>query len=165
MLVGAAGLTIGIGALTVLLAIERSYHGTLVGTLLGDALALQVRGADLAAIGLTIGLAAFSVADVLYVNLRERAAEIVTLRTSGWSERQLGLLVALEAGVLGLVGSLAGATLGVVLTALLLSVSVGSLVVAAALAALGGTLTTVVASLLPLSRLQRLTAPSVLAAE
>ena len=164
-LVGAAGLAIGIAALTLLLAIERSYHGTLVGTLLGNALALQVRGADLAAIGLTIGLAAFSVADVLYVNLRERAAEIVTLRSSGWSERQLGLLVALEAAVLGLGGSLVGAALGVALTAALLSVSIGPLVVAAVLAALGGTLTTIAASLVPLSRLRRLTVPSVLAAE
>ena len=164
-LVGAAGLAIGIAALTLLLAIERSYHGTLVGTLLGNALALQVRGADLAAIGLTIGLAAFSVADVLYVNLRERAAEIVTLRSTGWSERQLSLLVALEAAVLGLGGSLAGAALGVVFTAALLSVSLGPLLVAAVLAVLGGTLTTIAASLVPLSRLRRLTAPSVLAAE
>ena len=164
-LVGAAGLAIGIAALTLLLAIERSYHGTLVGTLLGNALALQVRGADLAAIGLTIGLAAFSVADVLYVNLRERAAEIVTLRSSGWSERQLSLLVGLEAAVLGLGGSVVGAALGVALTAALLSVSLGPLVVAAALAVLGGTLTTIAASLVPLSRLRRLTVPSVLAAE
>jgi putative ABC transport system permease protein len=164
-LVGAVGLAIGIAALTLLLAIERSYHGTLVGTLLGNALALQVRGADLAAIGLTIGLAAFSVADVLYVNLRERAAEIVTLRSSGWSEWHLSLLVALEAAVLGLSGSVVGAALGVALTAALLSVSFGPLVAAAALAVLGGTLTTVLASLVPLSRLRRLTAPSVLAAE
>ena len=164
-LVGAAGLAIGIAALTLLLAIERAYHGTLVGTLLGNALALQVRGADLAAIGLTIGLAACSVADVLYVNLRERAAEIATLRSSGWSERQLSALVALEAAVLGLGGSLVGAALGVALTAALLSVSLGPLVAAAALAALGGTLTTIAASLVPLSRLRRLTVPSVLAAE
>jgi ABC-type lipoprotein release transport system permease subunit len=164
-LVGAAGLAIGIAALTLLLAIERSYHGTLVGTLLGNALALQVRGADLAAIGLTIALAAFSVADVLYVNLRERAAEIVTLRSSGWSERQLSVLVGLEAAVLGLGGSVVGAALGLGLTAALLSVSLGPLVAAAALAALGGTLTTIAASLVPLSRLRRLTVPSVLAAE
>jgi ABC-type lipoprotein release transport system permease subunit len=164
-LVGAAGLAIGIAALTLLLAIERSYHGTLVGTLLGNALAVQVRGADLAAIGLTIALAAFSVADVLYVNLRDRAAEIVTLRSSGWSERQLSMLVGLEALGLGLGGSILGAALGVALTAALLSVSLGPLVAAAALAALGGTVTTVAASLVPLSRLRRLTAPTVLAAE
>jgi hypothetical protein len=154
-LVGAAGLAIGVGALTLLLAIERSYHGTLVGTLLGNALAVQVRGADLAAIALTIALAAFSVADVLYVNLRDRAAEIVTLRSSGWSERQLSLLVGLEALGLGLGGSLVGALLGVALTAALLSVSLGPLAAAAALAALGGTVSTIVASFVPLSRLRR----------
>jgi hypothetical protein len=55
--------------------------------------------------------------------------------------------------------------LGVALTAALLSVSLGPLVAAAALAAVGGTVTTVAASFVPLSRLRRLTAPSVLAAE
>jgi ABC-type lipoprotein release transport system permease subunit len=163
--VGAAGLGVGIAALTLLLAIERSFSGTLVGTLLGNALSIQVRGADLVAIGFTIAVAAFSVADVMYVNMRERAAEIVTLRTSGWSDRQLALLVGLEALVLGVFGCVAGAAAGVLLGALLLAVAVGPLVAAAALAAAGGIATVLVASLLPLSQLRRLTPPAVLAAE
>jgi hypothetical protein len=55
--------------------------------------------------------------------------------------------------------------LGIGFTAALLSVSLGPLAAAAALAALGGTASTVAASFVPLSRLRRLTAPTVLAAE
>jgi putative ABC transport system permease protein len=164
-LVGVAGLAIGVAALTVLLGIQRAFQGTLVGTLLGNAISLQVRGTDLVAIGLTIGLAALSVADVLYLNLRERAAELVTLRTVGWSDATLARLVAWEALALGLLGGLGGAVLGTALGGLLLDVPLGSLAVAAALAGIGGLLVALVASLLPLSQIRRLTPPAVLAAE
>jgi hypothetical protein len=60
-LIGVAGLFIGVAALAVLLGIERSFHGTLVGTVLGGALSVQVRGADFVAVGLTVGLAALSI--------------------------------------------------------------------------------------------------------
>jgi putative ABC transport system permease protein len=163
--VSAAGLVIGIAALTLLLGIQRAFQGTLVGTLLGNAIAVQVRGVDLTAAALTIVLAAVSVADVLYLNLRERAGELVTLRTTGWTDRHLARLVALEALALGLAGSLAGALLGVALGALFLDVPLGSLALAALLAAGGGTVTAFCASLLPLSQIRRLTPPSVLASE
>ena len=163
--VSAAGLVIGIAALTLLLAIQRAFQGTLVGTLLGNAIALQVRGVDLTAAALTIVLAAVSVADVLYLNLRERASELVTLRTTGWSDRHLARLVAFEALALGLVGSLAGALVGVVLGTFFLDVPLGSLALSASLAAMGGTVTAFAASLLPLSQIRRLTPPSVLASE
>jgi putative ABC transport system permease protein len=163
--VSAAGLVIGIAALTLLLGIQRAFQGTLVGTLLGSAIAVQVRGVDLTAAALTIVLAAVSVADVLYLNLRERASELVTLRTTGWSDRHLAQLVAFEALALGLIGSLAGGLLGIALGALFLDVPIGSLALAAALAAAGGTATACCASLLPLSQIRRLTPPSVLAAE
>lgn len=164
-LVGATGLAIGVAALTLLLGIDRAFHGTLVGTLLGNAISLQVRSVDLAAVLLTIGLAAISVADVLYLNLQERAAEFVTLRTTGWSEAHLTRLVAWEALGLGLVGSLAGSACGLALGAVLLEVPVGSLALAAGLAAAAGTATALCASLLPLSQIRRLTPPTVLAAE
>jgi ABC-type lipoprotein release transport system permease subunit len=163
--VSAAGLVIGIAALTLLLGIQRAFQGTLVGTLLGNAIAVQVRGVDVTAAVLTIVLAAVSVADVLYLNLRERAGELVTLRTTGWTDRHLARLVALEALALGFSGSVAGALLGVALGALFLDVPLGSLALAAAIAAAGGTLTAFCTSLLPLSQIRRLTPPSVLASE
>jgi predicted lysophospholipase L1 biosynthesis ABC-type transport system permease subunit len=164
-LVGLAGLFIGVAALAVLLGIERSFEGTLVGTVLGSALSVQVRGADFAAVGLTIGLAALSVADVLYVNLRERAADIVTLRTLGWSDRQLREVVLLEALGLGLLGAGAGAAVGFAVGAAILGVPVGGLAITCVLAWVGGIAAALLASLLPLSQLNRLAVPAVLAAE
>lgn len=162
--VGASGLVVGVAALTVLLAIQQAFQGVLVDTLLGQAISIQVRGADIAAVVLTIALAGVSVADVLALNLRERAAEIVTLRTVGWSERQLGSVVAMEALGLGALGSLLGAAVGVAI-GLPLGLPVGTLVSAALVAALGGVVVALLASLVPLFRLASLTAPGVLAEE
>lgn len=164
-LIGVAGLFIGVAALAVLLGIERAFQGTLVGTVLGGALSVQVRGTDFAAVGLTIGLAALSVADVLYLNLRERAAEMVTLRTLGWSERELRQLVLLEALGLGLLGAGTGALVGFAVGAGILGVPPGPLAVACLIAAVGGIAAALLASLLPLSQLNRLAVPAVLAAE
>ena len=163
--VAAAGLVVGVGALTVLLAIQRAFEGSAVGTLLGNAVAIQVRPADLSAAGLVIALAAASVADVLYRNLRERAAEFATLRAFGWHPRQLARVVAAEALLLGLAGSLTGAGLAVAAATLMLDVPAAPLAQAAALASAGGTLAALLASLPPLSQLSRLTTPTVLAAE
>jgi len=164
-LLGAAGLLVGVAALTVLVAIERSFGGTLVGTLLGNAISVQVRGSDFVAVGLTILLAGVSVADVLYLNLRERSAELATLRALGWSDRQIRLTVMLEALGIGALGSLVGAALGVVLAASLLGVSVLTLLVAAAIATAGGIAVAILASLVPLSQVGRLTPQAVLADE
>ncbi|MBA3736758.1 MAG: FtsX-like permease family protein [Actinobacteria bacterium] len=164
-LLGAAGLFVGVSALTVLVAIERSFGGTLVGTLLGNAVSVQVRGSNFVAVGLTIVLAAVSVADVLYLNLRERSAELATLRALGWSDGQLRATVVLEALGIGLIGSAAGAALGVAFGAALLGVGVLPLLAAAAIAGAGGIAVALAASLLPLTQVGRLTPHAVLAAE
>lgn len=164
-LVGAAGLFVGVGALTTLVGIERGFQGTLVGTLLGRAITVQIRGVDLVAAGLTIALAAISVADVLFLNVRERAAELVTLQTLGWSDREVAALVALEGIALGVVGSVAGAAAGLGFSALLLGVAVGPLAAAAGIAIGAGAAAAALASLLPLTQIRRLAPPAVLAAE
>lgn len=163
--VAVAGLVVGVAALTVLLAIQRAFEGSAVGTLLGNAVALQVRPADLVAAGLLIALAAAAVADVLYRSLRDRAAELATLRAFGWHPRQLATVVALEALLLGLAGSLTGAALATLAATTMLAVPAAPLALAAALATLGGTLASLLASTIPLTHLNRLTTPTVLAAE
>jgi len=164
-LLGAAGLVVGVAALTVLVAIERSFGGTLVGTLLGSAISVQVRGTDFVAVGLTILLAGVSVADVLYLNLRERSTELATLRTLGWSDGQIRTTVVLEALGIGALGSLSGAALGFALAASLLDVGAVPLLAAAAIAAAGGIAVSILASLVPLSQVGRLTPHAVLADE
>jgi len=164
-LLGSVGLLVSVAALTVLVAIERSFGGTLVGTLLGNAISVQVRTSDFVALGLTILLAGVSVADVLYLNLRERSAELATLRAVGWSDAQLRTTVILEALGIGALGSLAGAVLGLLLGATFLGVSVVPLLIAAAIATFGGVAVAVCASLVPLSQVSRLTPHAVLATE
>ncbi len=163
--VGGAGLLVGAGALTVLLAVQQAFQGVLAGTLLGDAIAIQIRGFDYLAVGLLIALAALSIADVMYLNLRERQAELVTLRTVGWARGHLLELVCVEGFALAGLATLVGALAGVAIGAFLLAVPALSLVLAALAAVGGGLLATVLAVLLPLSQLERLTAPTVLAAD
>ncbi len=163
-LVAAGGLMVGVAALTLLVGIDQSFQGTLVGTLLGSAISLQVSGLDFLAVGLIVGLSALALADVLYVNLRERQAELVTLKTFGWSDRHLQELVALEAALLGAAGSLGGALAGIVLGALV-GLPLLTLLVAALVACAGGLLVALAASLFPASRIGRFSVPTVLAEE
>ncbi len=162
---GAGGLMLGVAALTVLIAIERSFQGTLVGTVLGNAVSLQVHGADFAAVGLTIALAAVSAADVLYLNLRERAAEFVTLSTVGWTNTQITSVVLLEAAALALAAAVGGTAVGAAVGSALLGVPAGGLLVAAAVAGAAALVAAVAASAVPARQLLRVPAAAVLAAE
>lgn len=154
---GALVLTLGVAALTLLIGITRAFEGTFVGTLLGDAILIDIRGADFASIGIVIGLAGLSLADVLVLNLRERAPELVALRTFGWSDWHLAWVIALEAAVVGLLAGMAGGLAGVAIGATLLDFPLGSLCVGAAIAAAGALIVALVASLVPLAHLTRLT--------
>jgi putative ABC transport system permease protein len=164
-LLGSAGLFVGIAALTVLIALNRSFQSVLVGTLLGKAISIQVRGVDLLSLAFTIVLGGVSVADVVFLNLRERAPELVTLRSVGWRERDLRAVVVTEGAVMGAMGSLAGAGVGVGLSALVQGVDPGSMVLAASIGTAAGVLASIVASLGPLAAVGRLTPTTVLAAE
>lgn len=108
----ALGLAVGVAGLTVLIGITQNFHGQIVGTMLGNAVTVRVRGVDYIAVTTTLILAAASLTDTLYLNLRERAAEFATLRAVGWSHRRLLNLLAWEALTIGAVGGLTGAVAG-----------------------------------------------------
>jgi putative ABC transport system permease protein len=116
-LLGIACLAVGVGGLTVLAAVTWAFHGTATGSLLGDAVSVRVRGVDVLAVAATVLLGLFAVADVLYLNVRDRASELAALRATGWSEGALGRLVAYEGLGIGLIGTLIGAGAGVAGTA------------------------------------------------
>ena len=109
---GALSVAIGVCALTLLLASTIAFHDVLVGTLLGDAVALDVRATDRIAVAATVVLGVAAVADVLYLNLRDRATELATLRATGWDERAIGRLIAYEGLLIGAAGSAFGALAG-----------------------------------------------------
>jgi putative ABC transport system permease protein len=163
-LLAAGGLLVGVAALALLLSITIAFQGVLIGTALGAVISVQVRGVDYLAASLAVFLGAFSVADVLFMNLRERAPEFVTLRATGWREAHLARLVAAEGVGIGLLGSTIGATAGVALSALVGAFS-GRVILAGVVAALAGTGLTLGASLAPASLISRMSPPTVLAEE
>ncbi len=104
---------------------------------------MQIRGVDYLAAAVTVLLGAVAVADVLYLNIRERSAEFATLRAIGWREGPLSRLVTLEGIGMGLIGSGFGAAVGLVAAAVfagalptvLLGIATAAAVVGAGIAA------------------------------
>jgi putative ABC transport system permease protein len=155
----------GITALTVLLAVTFAFHGVVVGSLLGDAVALQVRGVDYVAVAVTIALGMLAVADVMTMNIRERSAELATIRAFGWPERSLGRLVVTEGLVIGIVGSVLGAGVGLFAASKLAGQLPDALYVIVGGEVLAGLLVTATAALVPAQALRRLPAARLLAEE
>jgi putative ABC transport system permease protein len=164
-LVGAISLAVGICALTLVTAVTFAFRGVLIGSLLGDAVAVQVRGVDYVAATATVALGVLAVGDVVFLGITERAAELATIRALGWRERALGRLVVTEGVVIGLVGSLAGAALGLYAAARFAGQLPDRLYVVAAAAVAGGVLVTAVAALLPAQALRRIPTAQLLAEE
>jgi putative ABC transport system permease protein len=159
------GLAVGVAAFAILLAIDRSFHGTLVGTLLGNAISIEIRSFDYLSVGLTISLAALSVTDVLFLNIRERAPELATLRTLGWSDLRLAQLIGTEALALGAAGGALGGLLGLTVAVGLLATSWPAALIGAVAAFGGALVVTLLASVPPVIRVIRLDPSPVLAAE
>jgi ABC-type antimicrobial peptide transport system permease subunit len=137
----------------------------LVGSLLGDAVAVQVRGVDYVAVAATVALGILAVADVVFLNIRERAAELATIRAFGWRESSLARLVVTEGTMIGIAGSLVGAALGLAGAAEFAGQLPPLLFIAATAAAATGVLVTAGAAVLPAQLLRRLPAAHLLAEE
>jgi putative ABC transport system permease protein len=163
--IGVVSLAVGISALTMLTAVTFAFRGIVVGSLLGDAVAVQVRGVDYIAAAATAALGVLAVADVVFLNVRERAAELATIRSFGWREAALTRLVITEGAIIGVTGSLAGAGLGLAAAAWFAGQLPARLLVIAAVAVVAGILITAAAALLPAALLRRLPASHLLAEE
>ncbi len=163
--VGALALAVGIAALTVLTAVTIAFRGTVVGSLLGNAVAVQVRGVDYVAVAATVALGVLTVADAMFLNIRERAAELATMRALGWPEPAIARLVCTEGALIGVAGSVAGAALGLTAAAALAGGVPPRLYLAAAAAVVAGGVATAGATLLPAQLLGRMTTATLLAEE
>ncbi|GGP11793.1 FtsX-like permease family protein [Nonomuraea glycinis] len=164
-MLGAATLMLCAFALTVLLAVTYGFRGQVVGSLLGDAIVVQARAADYVAIAVMFTLGALAVADVLYLGIRERDAELAALRATGWPGRAVVRLVLSEGVVIGLAGGVSGAVLGLAAAAALAG-ALPQVVLAGALAAAGIALVlAVLASIVPAVLARRLPLAAVLARE
>jgi ABC-type antimicrobial peptide transport system permease subunit len=164
-LIGVVSLAVGIAALTLLTAVTFAFRGEIVGSLLGDAVAVQVRGVDYIAAGATVALGVLAVADVVFLNIAERAAELATIRSFGWRDTTLARLVVTEGAIIGIIGSLAGAASGLGAAAWFAGHLPARLPGIAAAAVAAGTIITAAAALLPAALLRRVPAAHLLAEE
>jgi hypothetical protein len=161
----AAALAVGIAALTVLLALNLAFDQGVVGSALGGLVANQVRAVDYLSAALAIVLGAASVADVLYINLRERASEFAVLSAVGWRRGHVARVVIGEGAGIGIVGSLVGALLGLAAAALILGPDLSLLAAPAAAAFVAGIVVTVVAASIVAATLRHLPLAATLAEE
>jgi len=113
----AAALAAGVAGLAVLLAAQASFVHSIGDSALAGLVTASTRGTDLDSALLAVGLGAASVADITYLNLRERAPELAALAASGWGRAQLGQLLATEALVTAVAGSAIGAAAGLLAAA------------------------------------------------
>lgn len=162
---GGAGLAISVACMTVLIAVNAAFEGLLDMTLLGEALVVNVRPVDYASVLLAALLGAVCVADVTYLNLRDRSGEFLTLQTTGWTRGPLLRLAWVEAASLAVLAALTGSALGLGVLTVLSGRPPGgqvvmSLLVAGAAAALAGLVV-----LPPLRRIANLPPPTTLAEE
>jgi putative ABC transport system permease protein len=130
----ALGLAIAVLVFTVLLAITLAFQGAVVGTILGDTVAIEARAADYAATAASLALAFLGVANVIYLNIRDRGPELATLRAVGWSDRHLDRLVITEGLMIGLLGATPGAITGILIATAVTGTLAGSYVLGAAIA-------------------------------
>ncbi|MFC7246284.1 FtsX-like permease family protein [Catellatospora aurea] len=164
-LLAAAAVALGVGAFTALLTLTWVFHGSITGNLLGDAVSLRVRAVDTIAVASTLVLAVAALADVLYLNVRERAAELATLQAGGWSDGALARLVAYEGLLVGAAGAITGASAGLLFVDRLVGGVPPAALAATVAAALGGTALAGLAALLPASSVRRLRLAALLAQE
>lgn len=160
----AAALAVGVAAMTALLAVDRTFVDRIAGTHLGSALTVQVRGVDYLGAALAIGLGVASVADVLVLNLRDRTAELVTLRTFGWTDRQLARVALYEGVGVGVLGTLVGVGVGLLIAAFSGATAIGGLFAVVAAIVVGTGMTAAIALTASMFT-SRLPAPTSLAAE
>lgn len=154
-LTAATALALGLTALTALLGIVVGFQGQVVGTLLGDAIAVQVRSGDIvAAVVLTlIGLTALL--DVLFLDLKENATHYASLQAAGWRDTTMTRLIVWQGAIIAAIGTLLGAIFGLALVAYLAGLTPAVLALAAAIA-VAGIAATCLLALLPARRLRRL---------
>jgi putative ABC transport system permease protein len=164
-LLGVVSLAVGVAGLTLITAVTLAFRGTLVGSLLGDGVAVQIRAVDYVAVVATVALGVLAVVDVLFLNISERASELATIATFGWRESHLGRLIITEGALIGITGSLLGAAVGLAGAAEFAGQFPGRLWAVASIAVAAGTLITIGAALLPAQLLRRLPTAQLLAEE
>lgn len=161
---GALSLAVGVCALVSLLGISLGFRGAVVGSLLGDAVAVQVRGADLVAAVLLVVIGLGSMLDVLFLDIREQGSAYAALEASGWRDRTLATLILTQGLVIALLGATIGTGTALGLLAWFAGLNTHIVLIGVAVAA-GAVVVGTLLCLLPALSLRRLRTADLLAQE
>jgi putative ABC transport system permease protein len=154
-LLAAAGVALAVAGLTLLTVLTLAFHGAAAGTLLGQAIIVQVHAADYAAAGTCAVLGLALAGDIYYTATRDRAGEHALLRATGWTDSDLTRLGAAETAITALAGAVVGCALPVLAVWLATgTASAGAIAAAAGIGAAAVALT-MLASLAPARQLMR----------
>ena len=155
-LLAVIALAIGVGGVTLVSAILAGFRSTVVGTVLGDAVSLQVRPVDIAAVACTLLLSAAAVADVLFINVREQSPRYALLLAVGWTRAHVARLVLTQAVALGILGALVGTGLALYGLDRITGTVPHTTWTVMAIAGIGGIVTACIAAIAPAAMLDRI---------
>jgi ABC-type lipoprotein release transport system permease subunit len=158
-LLAAAGVALAVAGLTLIAVLVTAFHGQTAGTLLGQAIIVQVHAADYLAAGICAVLGLALAGDIAYTATRDRAGEHALLRATGWTDADLTRLAGLETALTATAGAVTGTVLPVAAVWAATGTAPAAAITAAAVIAVTGILATMLAALLPARRLMR-TAPA-----
>jgi hypothetical protein len=158
-ILAAAGVALAVAGLTLLTVLTLAFHGAASGTLLGQAIIVQVHAADYVAAAVCAVLGLALAGDIYYTATRDRAGEQAVLRATGWTDTDLTRLGAAETAITAVAGAVAGCALPVLGVWLASGTAPAGAIAAAAGIGAAGVALTMLASLTPARRLMR-TAPA-----
>jgi hypothetical protein len=158
-LLAAAGVALAVAGLTLIAVLVTAFHGQTAGTLLGQAIIVQVHAADYLAAGICAVLGLALAGDIAYTATRDRAGEHALLRATGWTDADLTRLVGLETALTATAGAVTGTVLPVVGVWAATGAAPAAAIAAAAGIGIAGILATMLTALVPARRLMR-TAPA-----
>ena len=153
LVLGATAVAVGTAAVALVVEVNWAFAGTVVGSALGDAVAVQTQTSDMVAVALLAVLALISVAVVLFTGAVEDAQAFAALRATGWRDRSIAVLITSQGAIIGLVGAVVGLLVAViVMTAVFGAGVLASLLPAAAVFA--AAVLAAAAAALPVARRQ-----------
>ena len=148
-------IAIAIAAVTILVVITTTFQGIVAGSLLGEAIILQVRTADIiAGIILTIlGLVCLGMT-MRFAHL-EDSSDWAVLSAVGWNSKLVTTAVLTQGALAGLIGAIIGLLIAIGLTALLVGTgNLTAIILPAALVAFGIAILAALTALIPALALQ-----------
>lgn len=112
---GAAALGISVVTLSILLSLNARFGAQIGDSALSGLVDLQARSVDYLSAAFAVLIGAASVADTVYLGMRERAAEFAMLSAHGWRRTHVARVALGEALAIGVIGAGFGALAAVAL--------------------------------------------------